>query len=104
MSLESLLLPRIRSQPKRATTRQANQAVALIHEEEEALGGRHIPFRVVLTRPALSSLRLLMVTRLAAGWTVAAVAASFGVDPKTVRKWRDRHATEGEGRGVSLIS
>jgi chromosome partitioning protein len=24
--------------------------VALIHEEEEALGGRHIPFRVVLTR------------------------------------------------------
>jgi chromosome partitioning protein len=30
--------------------RQASRAVALIHEEEEALGGRHIPFRVVLTR------------------------------------------------------
>jgi transposase-like protein len=40
--------------------------------------------------------RLLMVRRLAAGWTVQAVASSFGVDPKTVRKWRDRHAAEGE--------
>ncbi len=30
--------------------RQASRAVALIHDEEEALGGRHIPFRVVLTR------------------------------------------------------
>jgi len=30
--------------------RQASKAVALIHEEEEALGGRVIPFRVVLTR------------------------------------------------------
>jgi chromosome partitioning protein len=30
--------------------RQASRAVALIHEEEEALGGRQIPFRVVLTR------------------------------------------------------
>lgn len=30
--------------------RQASRAVALIHEEEEALGGRVIPFRVVLTR------------------------------------------------------
>ena len=40
--------------------------------------------------------RQLMVERLAAGWTVAAVAASFGVDPKTVRKWCYRHAAEGE--------
>ena len=40
--------------------------------------------------------RRLMVERLAAGWTVAAVAASFGVDPKTVRKWCYRHAAEGE--------
>ena len=30
--------------------RQASHAVALIHEEEEALDGRRIPFRVVLTR------------------------------------------------------
>lgn len=30
--------------------RQASRAISLIHEEEEALGGRTIPFRVVLTR------------------------------------------------------
>lgn len=30
--------------------RQASRAVALIHEEEEALGDRRIPFRIVLTR------------------------------------------------------
>lgn len=30
--------------------RQASRAVALIHEEEEALGDRKIPFRIVLTR------------------------------------------------------
>ena len=30
--------------------RQASRAVALIHEEEEALGNRVIPFRVLLTR------------------------------------------------------
>lgn len=30
--------------------RQASRAVALIHEEEEALGNRRIPFRIVLTR------------------------------------------------------
>ncbi len=30
--------------------RQASRAVALIHEEEEALDGRAIPFRVLLTR------------------------------------------------------
>src|SRR5688572_17706027 len=40
--------------------------------------------------------RQLMVERLAAGWTVAAVAGSFGVDPKTVRNWCCRHAAEGE--------
>lgn len=33
---------------------------------------------------------------LAEGWTVAAVAASFGIDPKTVRKWRGRHVAPGE--------
>lgn len=37
--------------------RQAGRAVALIHEEEEALDGRRIPFRVLLTRtsPAIST-------------------------------------------------
>ena len=39
--------------------------------------------------------RMLMVERLEAGWTAAAVAAASGVDGKTVRKWRDRHRAEG---------
>ncbi len=40
--------------------------------------------------------RMLMVQRLASGWTVAAVAAAHGVTtPKTVRKWRQRFAVEG---------
>ena len=37
-----------------------------------------------------------MIRRLADGWTIAAVAAAAGVGPRTVRKWRDRHASEGE--------
>jgi transposase InsO family protein len=37
-----------------------------------------------------------MVERLAGGWTVRAVAAAAGVTAKTVRKWRDRFAAEGE--------
>ena len=40
--------------------------------------------------------RMLMVQRLASGWSVAAVAQAQGVTRKTVRKWRDRHAAEGE--------
>ena len=40
--------------------------------------------------------RRLMIRRLAEGWTIAAVAAAFGVDAKTVRKWRDRYVAEGE--------
>ena len=40
--------------------------------------------------------RMLMVQRLASGWSVAAVAAAQGVCARTVRKWRDRHAAEGE--------
>ena len=40
--------------------------------------------------------RLLMIRRQAEGWSVAAVAAAMGVDARTVRKWRDRHAAEGE--------
>jgi transposase-like protein len=40
--------------------------------------------------------RMLMVRRLRSGWTVAAVARAQGVSSRTVRKWRDRHATEGE--------
>lgn len=39
--------------------------------------------------------RLLMVQRLADGWTVAKVAAGAGVTAKTVRKWQARHTTEG---------
>ena len=39
--------------------------------------------------------RMLMVRRLAGGWTVAAAARAHGVTPKTVRKWRDRHASDG---------
>ena len=40
--------------------------------------------------------RMLIVERLATGWSVAAVAVAAGVTAKTVRKWRDRHAAEGE--------
>jgi transposase InsO family protein len=40
--------------------------------------------------------RMLIVERLAAGWTVAAVAAALGTSPRTVRKWRDRFAAEGQ--------
>ena len=39
--------------------------------------------------------RMLIVDRLAEGWTVTAIAAALGVDAKTVRKWRDRFAVEG---------
>ncbi len=38
--------------------------------------------------------RMLIVARLAMGQSVAQVAASLGVTPRTVRKWRDRHAAE----------
>ncbi len=40
--------------------------------------------------------RSLIVQRLQNGWTVTAVAQALGIDPKTVRKWRDRFAAEGE--------
>jgi leucine-zipper of insertion element IS481 len=40
--------------------------------------------------------RMLMVRRLAGGWTAAVVAAAQGVCPKTVRKWRDRYVAGGE--------
>ena len=40
--------------------------------------------------------RMLMIERLRGGWTVADVAAAQGVDARTVRKWRDRFAAEGE--------
>lgn len=39
--------------------------------------------------------RLLMVRRLADGWSVARVAAAFGVTARTVRKWQARHAAAG---------
>jgi transposase InsO family protein len=40
--------------------------------------------------------RMLIVQRLAAGWSVATVAEAVGVTARTVRKWRDRHAAEGK--------
>ena len=40
--------------------------------------------------------RMLIVERLASGWTAAAVALALGTSPRTVRKWRDRFAAEGE--------
>ncbi|HEY2617209.1 MAG TPA: leucine zipper domain-containing protein, partial [Acetobacteraceae bacterium] len=40
--------------------------------------------------------RMLMVQRLASGWTPAAVAQTQGVTARTVRKWRDRFAATGE--------
>ncbi|MBV8096497.1 MAG: helix-turn-helix domain-containing protein [Acetobacteraceae bacterium] len=36
--------------------------------------------------------RMLIVQRLAGGWTVAAVAEAHGITARTVRKWRDRYA------------
>ena len=40
--------------------------------------------------------RMLIVQRLASGWTVAAVAQAHGISARTVRKWRDRFAVLGE--------
>jgi len=40
--------------------------------------------------------RMLMVQRLASGWTADAVAAAQGVTVRTVRKWRDRFAAAGQ--------
>jgi transposase-like protein len=48
--------------------------------------------------------RMLMVQRLASGWSVAAVAAAKGVSPGTVGKWRDRHAAHGEAGLVERSS
>ena len=38
---------------------------------------------------------MLMIQRLAAGWSVGAIAATLGLTAKTVTEWRDRHAAEG---------
>lgn len=40
--------------------------------------------------------RRLIVDRLRQGQSVSAVAAALGTTSKTVRKWRDRHAAEGD--------
>jgi transposase len=48
--------------------------------------------------------RMLMVQRLASGWTAAGVAAAHGVSVKTVRKWRARFAAEGEAGLVDRSS
>ena len=45
--------------------------------------------------------RMLMMQRLDAGWTIAAVAAAVGLDGRTVRKWRDRFRAEG---GAGLVT
>src|SRR3954451_9702137 len=39
--------------------------------------------------------RMLIVERLEAGSTVAALASAFGGDGRTVRKWRERFRVEG---------
>ena len=38
---------------------------------------------------------MVMIERLQAGWKVGAVASAFGIDERTVRKWRDRYRGEG---------
>ena len=48
--------------------------------------------------------RMLIVERLAAGWSVSEVAVAAGITAKTVRKWRDRHAAEGAGGLVDRSS
>ncbi len=48
--------------------------------------------------------RMLMMQRLDAGWTIAAVAAAVGVDGRTVRKWRDRFGAEGRAGLVDRSS
>jgi transposase-like protein len=48
--------------------------------------------------------RRLMIQRLAEGWTITAVAEAAGVDPKTVRKWRQRYVAEGEAGLVDRSS
>ena len=45
--------------------------------------------------------QFLMIRHLAEGWTVA---AAFGVGPRTVYKWRSRHAKEGEAGLVERSS
>jgi transposase InsO family protein len=40
--------------------------------------------------------RMLIVSRLAQGQSVVQVAVSLGITPRTVRKWRDRPAAEGQ--------
>ena len=48
--------------------------------------------------------RRLIVQRLAAGWTIKATAAAFGVTAETVRKWQARHALQGEAGLVDRTS
>ena len=40
--------------------------------------------------------RAMVDVLLVEGWCVAATAERFGVDPKTVRKWRDRFVADGQ--------
>lgn len=41
--------------------------------------------------------REMVAVMLDEGWSVAAAAQRFQVDPKTARKWRDRYLAEGDG-------
>jgi transposase InsO family protein len=45
---------------------------------------------------AVEGRRRMVVCVLEGGWSVTAVAERFQVDPKTVRKWRDRFLAEGD--------
>lgn len=47
---------------------------------------------------------MLIVQRLSQGWSVNTTATALGVTPKTVLKWRDRHAAEGAARSVDRRS
>lgn len=64
--------------------RQASRAVALIHEEEEALGGRQIPFRVLLTRTSP-----IIATRIEK--EIVAALANAGL-PMLVNRLNERQA------------
>ena len=50
------------------------------------------------------SRRRMVVCVLEQGWSVAAAAERFQVDPKTVRKWRDRYRAEGRAGLVDRSS
>ncbi len=48
--------------------------------------------------------RRMVACVMAQGWSIAATAKRFQVDPKTVRKWRDRYLIEGDAGLVDRSS